>query len=68
MSEQTIQDENNVSTEQNPMVNRIALETKRRNPNTVRFHSEFRNLKRGKNFRSMNLCLIIAHVVIQFKV
>lgn len=38
MSEQTIQDENNVSTEQNPMVNRIALETKRRNPNTVRIH------------------------------
>lgn len=35
MSEQTIQDENNVSTEQNPMVNRIALETKRRNPNTI---------------------------------
>jgi hypothetical protein len=35
MSEQKIQDENSVSTEQNSMVQRIALEVKRRNPNSV---------------------------------
>jgi len=36
MSEQKIQDENSVATEQNSMVQRIALEVKRREPSTVR--------------------------------
>lgn len=35
MSEQEIQDENSVATEQNSMVQRIALEVKRREPGSV---------------------------------
>jgi hypothetical protein len=35
MSEQKIQDENSVATEQNSMVQRIALEVKRREPSSV---------------------------------
>jgi hypothetical protein len=35
MSEQEIQDENSVVTEQNSMVQRIALEVKRREPASV---------------------------------
>jgi hypothetical protein len=36
MSEQKIQDENGVATEQNPMVQRISLEVQRREPSSVR--------------------------------
>ncbi|UJR34071.1 hypothetical protein I4U23_021481 [Adineta vaga] len=35
MSEQNVQDENIVATEQNPMAQRVSLELKRREPNTV---------------------------------
>jgi hypothetical protein len=35
MSEQKVQDENNVATEQNSMVQRISLEVKRREPSSV---------------------------------
>jgi hypothetical protein len=35
MSEQEIQDENSVATEQNSMVQRISLEVKRREPSLV---------------------------------
>jgi hypothetical protein len=35
MSEQKIQDENGAATEQNPMVQRISLEVKRREPSSV---------------------------------
>jgi hypothetical protein len=35
MSEQKVQDENSVATEQNSMVQRIALEVKRREPSSV---------------------------------
>ncbi len=37
MSEQKVQDENNVATEQNSMVQRIALEVKRREPSSVSY-------------------------------
>ena len=35
MSEQKVQDENDASTEQHPMVQRISLEVQRREPNSV---------------------------------
>jgi hypothetical protein len=35
MSEQKVQDENSVATEQNSMVQRISLEVKRREPSSV---------------------------------
>lgn len=35
MSQQNMQDENSVATEQNSMVQRIALEVKRREPSSV---------------------------------
>ena len=36
MSEQNVQDENNVAAEQNSMAQRVSLELKRREPNSVR--------------------------------
>jgi hypothetical protein len=38
MSEPKLQDENGVTTEQNPMVQRISLEVQRREPSSVCFN------------------------------
>ena len=37
MSESNVTDENNITTEQNSMVQRIALEVKRREPSSVKY-------------------------------
>ena len=41
MSEQKVQDENGLVTEQNPMVQRISLEVQRREPSSVSIKSLF---------------------------
>ena len=45
MSEQEIQDENSVATEQNSMTQRIALEVKRREPGSVSTISSLQNYR-----------------------